>query len=260
VNKYFLSYGEYTPALQAEYPPGTLESFAPGGTTIEGGAKATFFGGRLFASIAVFHEITAGQLNTIPAITTLNSDGTTSQIGLNAVQGVNAHGIEIEVFGQVTDRLSFKADYGSLHGYFPPFIETEAGSGTQGSVPLSVAVPDYVDPSATIGLHGKLDLGGLFGIPGSGSLRRQTGFFITFGGTWFSPYWIYQQGNYAQYYNSDQWILDGGIGYRWNNGKFHEALYLNADNIQDKVVSIGTVTPWTVEPMRAVTLTYTIKF
>jgi outer membrane receptor protein involved in Fe transport len=260
VNKYFLSYGEYTPALQAEFPPGTLESYSPGGTTIEGGAKASFFGGKLFASIAVFHEITSGQLNTIPAITTINPDGTTSQIGLNAVQGVNAHGIEMEIFGQITDRLSFKADYGNLHGNFPPFIVTQAGSGTAGSLPLSTAVPDYVDPSATIGVHGKLDLGGIFDFPGAGSLHRQTGLFITFGGTWFSPYWIYQQGNYAQYYDSDQYIFDGGIGYRWINGKFREALYLNADNIADRVVSIGTVTPWTVEPMRAVTLTYTITF
>ena len=161
VNKYFLSYGEYTPALQAEYPIGTLESFAPGGTTIEGGAKATFLNGKLYASISVFHELTAGQLNTIPAITTLNSDGTTSQIGLNDVQGVNAHGLEAEVFGQVTDRLSFKADYGNLHGQFPPFIVSQAGSGAAGSVPLSVAVPDWVDPSATLSIHGKWDLGGV---------------------------------------------------------------------------------------------------
>jgi hypothetical protein len=160
----------------------------------------------------------------------------------------------------VTDRLNFKADYGNLHGNFPPFIVSEAGSGVQGSIPLETAVPNWVDPSATIGLHGKLDLGGIGDTPFFWSLRRQTGFYLTFGGTWFSPYWIYQQGNFAQYYNADQYIFDGGFGYRWINGKFRESLYLNADNIQDKVVSIGTVTPWTVEPMRAVTLTYTINF
>jgi outer membrane receptor protein involved in Fe transport len=259
-NKYFLSYGEYTPALQAEYPIGTLESFSPGGITIEGGAKATFLGGKLYASVAVFHEITSGQLNTVPAITTLNPDGTTSQIGENLVQGVNAHGIEAELFGQVTDRLSFKADYGNLHGNFPPFIVSQAGSGAQGSIPLSVAVPNWVDPSATLSVHGKLDFGGLGDIPFLGDLRHATGFYVTFGGTWLSPYWIYQQGNASQYYGASQYIWDGGVGYRWRNGRFHESLYLNCDNISDSVVSIGTVTPWTVEPMRATTLTYRISF
>ena len=234
--KYFQSSGtEWSPALMALYPPGQLEFYQPGGYTVEEGMKASFFGGKLFASVAVFHELTTGQLNPTVVANVINPDGTSTQIAQQQVQGLNAHGMEIELFGQPTRRLSFNANYGFNHGYFPAFAN---------------GLPDFFNPSATLSLHGKLDLGDL----------RGNGFYVTFGGEWFSPYWIYQAANAYVYYNSSQYVFDGGIGYRWKWGRYRNRLYFNMDNIMDKLISIGSITPWTTEPLRSEFLNYTVSF
>lgn len=239
-NKYFLASGtEWGPALQAQYPEGLLEGYEPGGVTIESGAKVSLFNGLLYASVAVFHDITQGQLNPIVAVNYINPDGTDTQIGVQQIQGTNVHGIEAEVFGQITRRTSFILNYGITRGYYPAF-----SNGT----------PDLVDPSATLSGHFKVDLGDL----------RGNGFYVNFGGEAFSPYYIWQ-GTYnsqdvSVYYNSWQYVIDGGVGFRWKMGKYRNSLYFNCDNITNQLVSIGTVTPWTVEPLRSWMLTYRVQF
>ncbi len=238
-NKYFLNHGTEwagTP-LATEFPEGELEFFQPGGYTVESGVKASLFDGKVYASVAVFHELLTGQINPIvpPGGNVTNPDGTVSEIGENEIQGLNAHGIEVEIFGQATRRLNFTANYGIVRGYFPAF---------------SNGLPDFEDPSATASLHGKFDFGDL----------RGNGFYLTFGGEWLGPYYIYQQSNFYEYYSSSQYLADGGIGYRWRNGKYRQSLYFNMDNIMNEVVSIGTVTPWTIEPLRSFYLTYKISY
>ena len=242
-NKYFLASGtEWGPYLQGLYPQGTIETYQPGGVTIESGAKVQFWGGKAYASVAVFHAINQGQLNSIPVINYINQDGTDTQIGVLAVQGTNVHGIEAELFGQFTPRFSGILNYGFTKGYFPAF----ANGG-----------PDLIDPSPQISGHFKYDFGDMQG----------NGFFVNFGGVGFAPYLLWQvqspfggPGVYRTYYTSWQYSLDASVGYRWHTGRYKQSIEVESTNFTNQEVSDGTVTPWTVEPMRMAFLTYRVQY
>ncbi len=239
-NTYFLASGtEWGPALQALYPQGALETYQPGGTTIESGAKANFWGDRAYISIAFFHDITQGQLNTVPITTVTNADGTNTQIGINEIQGTNVHGIEAELFGQFTPRFSGIINYGYTKGYFPNF-----SNGT----------PDIIDPSPQVSGHFKYDFGNL----------RGEGFYVNFGGVGFAPYLLWQNPYltqvYRTYYTTWQYSVDGSIGFRWHTGKYQHSIEVESTNITNQEVSDGTVTPWTTEPMRQAFVTYRVKY
>ncbi len=239
-NKYFLSQGtEETAQERQEFPLNELEFFQPGGYTIEEGIKASFLGGRIYASLCWYHMITTGQLNPIvaPGGEFTNPDGTTTQIGIQQIQGLNSHGVEAEVFGQLTKRLTFTANYGIERGNFPAFANGQ---------------PDWLAPSATANLFGKYDF----------SNNHGNGFYVTAGGEWFGPYWIWQNAPEYVYYGSSQYLFNGGIGYKWRSpsGKIKQSIYLNCNNIFDSVVSIGIVTPWTIEALRSTFLTYSLTF
>ncbi len=241
-NKYFLASGtEWGPYLQSLYPQGTLQTYQPGGTTIESGAKVSFLGGRAYASVAVFHDITQGQLNSIPVINYTNPDGTNTQIGVLAIQGTNVHGIEAELFGQFTPRFSGILNYGFTKGYFPTYAN---GS------------PDLIDPAPTISGHFKYDFGDLHG----------NGFFVNFGALTFAPYLLWQVQNpsgpgvYRTYWNTWQYSLDASVGFRWRSGRYRHSIEVESTNITNQEVSDGTVTPWTTEPMRSGFVTYRISY
>jgi outer membrane receptor protein involved in Fe transport len=239
-NTYFLASGtEWGPALQAEYPQGALETYQPGGTTIEGGAKVQFWGGRAYASVAVFHDITQGQLNSISEGSVTNPDGTDTQIGKQEIQGTNVHGIEAELFGQFTPRFSGILNYGYTRGWFPAF---------------SNGLADIIDPAPIVSGHFKYDFGDLQG----------NGFYVNFGGVGFAPYLLWQNayGNqvYRTYYTTWQYSVDGSIGFRWHTGKYKHSIDLTSTNFTNQEVSDGTVTPWTTEPMRQGFITYRVQF
>ncbi len=237
-NKYFVANGSYlslSAADQAKYPLSELEFYSPGGTTDEAGSKVSFFGGNLYASVAFFKSKTQGQLNPIVAVNVTNNDGSNTQIGVQQVQGTDVHGTEVEIFGQATKRLSFTANYGIVRGNYPDFA-----NGT----------PDRIDPSASISLHGKLDLGDL----------RGSGAYLTFGGLWHGPYYAYQDATATYFDHRNQYQYDGGIGYAWKHGGHNHRVYLSCTNVDNTLMTIGTVTPWTALPLRKTTLTYTAEF
>ncbi len=241
-SKYFLASGtEWGSYLQGLYPRGTLETYQPGGVTIESGAKVNFWGGKAYASVAVFHDITQGQLNSIPVINYINPDGTDTQIGVQEIQGTNVHGIEAELFGQFTPRFSGILNYGFTKGTYPIF---------------SNGAPDLIDPSPQISGHFKYDFGDMQG----------NGFYVNFGGVTFAPYLLYQLANpsgagvYRVYYTTWQYSVDGSIGYRWHTGRYKHSIEVESTNITNQEISDGTETPWTTEPMRAGFVTYRIDY
>jgi outer membrane receptor protein involved in Fe transport len=238
INKYFLYGGtEYSPALEAKFPSGLIESYQPGGYTVESGLKASFLGGKLDASVAVWHEELTGQTVGVVVANVINPDGTQSTIAENDIEGLNAHGVEAEIFGQLLPRLSFTANYGIERGNYPPF---------------SNGVPETLDPSATISAHGKYDFGNL----------RGAGFFATFGGEWFGPYMLDQTSGTIRdvFYNQSQELFDGGIGFRWKTGKYRQQVYFNMDNFMNAIVTIGSTQPGMIEPQRSFFLTYKISY
>jgi hypothetical protein len=241
-NKYFLASGtEWSPALMKIYPEGELETYQPGGVTEESGAKVNFWGGRAYASVAIFHNIGQGQLNTVSEGSVTNADGTDTQIGLNQIQGTNVHGVEAELFGQFTPRFSGIINYGDTKGYNSAF--------SNGS-------PYLIDPSPEISGHFKYDFGDMQG----------NGFYVNFGGQGFAPYLLWQVQNpngpgvFRTYYNSWQFSLDGGIGFRWHTGRYKQTIEVQSTNISNQEVSDGTVTPWTTQPMRQAFVTYRVSY
>lgn len=246
-NKYFISSGtEENPPLSTEYPLTQLEYYQPGGYTVESGLKAAFFGGKLYASVAVFHEIVTGDISPLVVARATNPDGTNTQIAQNTITGFNAHGVEAEVFGQLTDRFTFTANWGFTRGFYPGLLnnlseETGINNGT---------LPNWVDPPQTVSGHFKYDFGNLHG----------TGLYATFGTEFWSPYWIWESAAYYQYFSSWQHQLDAGLGFRWKWGKYYNSLFFNINNIENSQIVIGTVTPWTEQALRTWFFTYKIKY
>jgi len=246
-NKYFISSGtEDNPPLSTEYPLTTLEFYQPGGYTVESGMKASLFDGKLYASLAVFHEIVTGDLSPLVIARATNPDGTNTQIAEQVITGFNAHGVEAEVFGQITPRFTFTANWGFTRGFYPGQLNNLAQETGKGNL----FIPNYVDPPETISGHFKYDFGNLHG----------SGFYATFGTEFWSPYYIWQSTSFDWYYSTWQHQLDGGVGYRWKWGKYENSLFFEMNNIEDNQIVIGTVTPWTEEPLRTWFVTYKVKF
>ncbi len=247
-NKYFISSGtEDNPPLSTQYPLSELEFYQPGGYTVESGLKASFFGGKLYASLAVFHEIVTGDISPLVVALGTNPDGTNTQIAENTITGFNAHGVEAEVFGQITSRFTFTANWGFTRGRYPVgswySVQQETGV-TNGSL------PNWVDPPMTVSGHLKYDFGDLHG----------NGFYATFGTEFWSPYWIWESSAFYDYYDSWQHQLDAGLGYKWRWGKYKNSIFFNINNIQNSQIVIGTVTPWTEEALRTWFVTYKLQY
>jgi outer membrane receptor protein involved in Fe transport len=246
-NKYFISSGtEDNPPLSTQFPLSELEFYQPGGYTIESGLKASFFGGKLDVSLAVFHEIVTGDLSPLVIARATNPDGTNTQIAEQVVTGFNAHGEELEIFGQLSNRLTFTANWGFTRGFYPEQLNNLSQETGQGNL----YTPDWVDPPMTISGHFKYD----FGTP------HGNGFYVTFGTEFWSPYWVWQTSTFDVYYTSWQHQLDGGIGYRWRWGKYSNSVLFEMNNIENSQITIGTVTPWTEEPLRNWFVTYKVKY
>ncbi|HVU31962.1 MAG TPA: hypothetical protein VHE61_00910 [Opitutaceae bacterium] len=106
-------------------------------------------------------------------------------------------------------------------------------------------------PSWTSTFHGKYDFGDL----------RGRGWYVTLGYKYLGPInWLYQ--SQTLYYFDDQtnWVLDGGIGYKWRTGKFRHQVYLSGSNITNRLVKVPSQNPWVTEPLRKVTSQYTLSF
>jgi outer membrane receptor protein involved in Fe transport len=200
--------GDIQPATIAQYNNfQNTFSYQPNGVDIEGGVKATFLGGKLTVSVDVFHEVLRGQVAAINTIIIKDPDGSDTQIVQQAVTGEGIHGYEVEIFGQPTPRLSFILDYGLTHGLDFPIVNN---------------LPFYIDPPTTISGHAKYDFGDL----------RGHGFFVTFGGIWYSTYWLEQFPTPEYYWNKEQYSVDAGVGFQWNRGR--DMIYANSDNITNE--------------------------
>ncbi|MDD2765195.1 MAG: TonB-dependent receptor plug domain-containing protein [Opitutaceae bacterium] len=239
--RYFIQ-GE--PLPQDQFPGITYDaqiSYQPEGYTIEGGAKATLLGGKIMASLAIYHEIIKGTISSgEPSGQYVQPDGSITTYGTARVGGPNIHGYEAQITGQLTDRLVFDARYGSTQGHDIPFAS---------GYPALIRFPD------TFGFNGKYDFGDLHG----------NGFFATLGFNWFGRSLIAQNVNlsskgpggdpHAYIWQGAQHLVDAGVGYRWGNGRQRVSLFCT--NLMNDVVNPhnnGFL------PSRQLTANYTISF
>ncbi|OAN66634.1 TonB-dependent siderophore receptor [Sphingomonas sp. TDK1] len=97
------------------------------GTSIEGGLKSEWFGGRLYATASLFR---AKQKN-LATVAGQFGPGDPGQLGANYYRGLNttARGFEIELGGRVTDRWTISGGYTGLE------IEDDAGKAARVFVP-----------------------------------------------------------------------------------------------------------------------------
>ncbi len=223
--------GDIQPSTIAEYNNfQTVISYQPLGTDIEGGAKATFLDGKLTVSIDVFHTILRGSFSAIDTIIIKDPDGSDTQIVAGSVTGNEVHGTEIEIFGQPTKRLSIILGYGLTRGMNFPVINNQ---------------PYWIDQPTEISGHGKLDLGDL----------RGNGFYLTFGGIWYSGYWLEQAPPPYLYWNSNQYSIDAGGGFRWDHGR--QTIYASSDNVTNQYNTLALQgRGYTVYPREQAFLTY----
>jgi hypothetical protein len=243
VQTYILYQGTATPALAAQYGNFLPRTFySPGGALEEEGAKGSFFHGRITASVAVFHEINTGQIEARVVERNTNPDGTQTSVEQNEIDGVNVHGIEAELFGQFTNRLTGVVDYGTVTGREPNFTQPNDPAGFAGE-------PHWWSEAPTLSYHLKYDFGDLHG----------NGLYMTFGGQYLWGFWIYQDP--YTYMPGGQKTFDGGIGYRWGHGKIRQSLYLNVDNFTRQLVIDGNAdtSPSTNLPREQGFLTYKIS-
>lgn len=226
--------------------PQAVEFYQPGGTTIEGGLKTSLFDGNLTGSLAIYHSIDTGVVVASENNTYTQPDGTVTGYERNLITGSNTHGVELQVTGNLSDRLVFDAGYAFCRG----------------TLPINGGLIDQVDPPTSYSIHGKYYFGNADG----------DGFFVTAGFMLFSPYWYKEnfttdEVNIATgktgdlvwlYWNSWQYTADGGIGYAWDHGR--QKLYLSCNNLSNEEVEFGPAFDGNSStlPFRQAWLTYTI--
>ena len=220
--------------------------------------KCTFLGGTLTFTACYFHinfngaqsqkeiEFYDPNPDKVPVFgesaapgTTFGQPGTYTYV-FPVVVGESLHGEEISMFGVLSRRLTFEADFASTRGDYP---DPDSPTGAVSSIA----------PPITLAVHGKYDFGNL----------RGDGFYITAGGTYYFAGWMYDEKfNFYQGlgYNSSQYVANVGIGYRWDHGR--QSIYANCDNLLNQGVIASNADTGAGEylPLRQAFVTYRFKF
>jgi outer-membrane receptor for ferric coprogen and ferric-rhodotorulic acid len=210
-------------------------SYTPEATLLEDGAKASLLGGKLLASIAIYHDITQGTI-----ITPFQGTGYTDSAGNHSnyikseTTGENVHGVEASITGVVNDRLQFQVGYSYCRGSEPSLV-----GETNPAILGNVLVNNLVHPADQIMFHGKYDFGDLKG----------NGLYATYGIDFYGPFpYYYTQATnwqtdwngvpYTVWSKSWQYEMDAGVGYRWAHGR--QKVTLSATNLTDRFVDLGS--------------------
>lgn len=213
-------------ALYAKYNNfNNLFTYSPAGDLQQVGAKAMLLHGNLIVSADYFHFKTfAGIATNVIKDTDPSSPTYGSVVVENYLTSNSAKGCEIQVMGQVTKHLTITGYYGITRGAYPDYADGE---------------PHVIGPPTTTALHFRYDFGS---IPGFRELSALRGFdFYVLGGVnrW-GPYWNSQ--NPWVYYQTAQYIFDGGCGVIWDRGR--QSLNFIMDNIGGKIPFISPQTAY----------------
>lgn len=182
------------------------------------GVKVNFLNGRATATVAVYDLSRKGFLFSI-----LRQEVGHNRIGsihyteVFANPGESLHGVEAEMFGQITPRLTIYAGYNG-----------GAGQKFIGANPDRFPMESLID---TVTAHGKYSFRN----------SERSGFDFTLGGKYFFKGFVLWPGASATY-SSNQYLVDAGVSYHWMRGKYTAALKVN--NLMDTTVYITPNSLW----------------
>ena len=216
-------YGNWQAIGGATLPPDTdpryneLITSAVTASLNEYGVKADFFNQRLFLSVAYFEMVREGNFtNAIGTELGANGIGTVQFNDFFIGTGELIDGIEIEAFGQPTDKLTFYA---------------------------ALALPNGSKPRANGSRGGIEALGDTFTLHGKYSFRDDNGngFEVNAGGkVWFSGWTMIETVDFE--FPDNQYSIDLGGSYYWDSGK--HGVHLKVNNVTDEFVYLTANSQW----------------
>ncbi len=181
------------------------------------GVKGSLFDNNITASFAMFKIVRDGFiLNDFRSEPGSNGIGTVSFNRNYVVNGENARGFEFELNGRLTRRLTVLAGFAAIDGDKP------ASDGR--IVPIEAMID-----SAMINL--KYDFRD----------ANRNGFDVTAGGKLMFKGWVMAPGTYESF-RGDQYLLDAGVGYSWDKGRYSARIRCN--NLTNEFVFISGNSQW----------------
>lgn len=196
----------------------------------EVGVKSSLFGGRITASVSLYEMTRDGFIqNEVKGEPGPGGIGTLQYTQNYLADGEKVQGVEFEVFGQPTARLTF-----TLAASFPEGTNPRANGTVQ---PIDTITDEY-------SLHAKY------------SFRdaNRNGFEFTGGGKYWVGGWTISNGSFFTF-DDDQHQLDIGAGYFWKKGRY--SVNLRVNNVFDDVIYITENSQWT---LRRAFLSFTGRF
>lgn len=177
----------------------------------EYGIKASLFNGRLTGSIAYFKTGRDGFVqNEARAEVGANGIGTIQYSENYLADGEQASGVEFEIFGQPTPRLTF----------------VFAAVDQKGTNPRANGTIQPIDA-----LFDEISFNGKYSFRDN----NRNGFEITGGGKYWFPGWTISNGSFFKFHD-EQYTLNAGAAYYWNRGRFNVRVY--GSNLLDDVIYI----------------------
>lgn len=194
------------------------------------GIKASLLDNRITASFAMFKIVRNGFiLNDFRSEPGANGIGSVSFNQNYIVDGEGARGFEVEINGRPTNRLTLVAGFAAIDGDKP------ASDGR--IVPIEAMIDSAM-------LNAKYDFRD----------SSRNGFEITAGGKLMFKGWVMAPGTYESF-RGDQYLIDAGASYYWNNGRY--GVRLRGNNLTNNLVFISGNSQW---GLRRVFLSFTGRF
>ena len=165
-------------------------------TLEEIGLKAQFLDNRLTTSLAYYDMSRDGFFqNEVKTEPGANGIGTIQYSEVFIADGEQAHGIELEVFGQLTPELTLAIAATRPEGTNP------RADGT--IVPIDKLFDEY-------SVNGKYDFRG----------NDKNGFVFTGGGKVWKSGWLISNASFVEF-TEDQYVVNAGLSYYWGDGRYN---------------------------------------
>jgi hypothetical protein len=196
----------------------------------EFGSKAQLFDNKVTGSIAFFQSYRSGFiLNQTLTEPGYNGVGSVLYNDNYVVNGEIVQGVEGELFGRPTPRLTLTGGCAFEEGYRPgpasaPTVYGQVGLGQE------EPIESLID---SVYMYAKYD----------SRNSKHDGFEATFGGKFFFKDWIVSPGTYIMF-DANQYLLDAGLSYYFGHGRYYINAYCN--NLTNQLVYISQNSQWSL--------------